>query len=341
MVLVLVVVSACATTRSAWDFRRELLATEAMADRRQYAEAIEGYESLAERAEREDDLHYLRYRIAYMYEQLGDLEEALARYEAMYRNPTGSYDDYAARAMVRTARIIDREYGDRDEARRLWVGTVRTFPNTNFAEDAYRELKRDYRDRGMIPELIELLSGLHAELQNTEIADNIVYDIGRMLHEDLDECEEAIEMYRLLTIRFQRSSLVDDALWHIGRCYRALGDIDREYAHLLSFVDGRELSIILADYNYTYYNPSYKRLAEIHEERGELRDAIAIYRRFQRTFPLSLDNDDMQYLIMRHQLTLGEPEEAVRSYRLLVREWPESRYVRRGEQLLRDAGVEP
>lgn len=341
LVLVGALFAACSLSQSQWQFQRDLLAVDRMADYGEYEEAYEAYGELGERAPANVDLHYLRYRRAYMLEKMERWQDALDAYEEIYRNPTHPYDDYAARSLYRSARIIGGELEQPELGRELLVATVRTFPNTNFAEDALYDLHRELRDREAWGEVVALVSGLYPELKTTEIADNLVYIAATTLQDELQEYGAARQLYDILITRFQRSSLVDDAIWRTAESYRQEGDIDTEYRLLTDFIEGRELSIILADYDYSYYNPAYMRLAEIHEERGELREAISMYRRFQTTFPLSLEADDIQFHIIELYNELGDVEKMEEFSRELAREWPESRWVDDAEELVRQAGGQP
>lgn len=333
-----VMFAACALSQSQWQFQRDLLAVDRMADYGEYQDAYDAYGELAERAPANVDLHYLRYRRAYMLEQMERWQEALDSYEEIYRNPTHPYDDYAARSLYRSANIVGEELGDPQLGRELLIATIRTFPNTNFADDALYDLHRELREREAWGELVALVSGLYPELKTTEIADNLVYIAATTLQDELEDYEAARELYDILITRFQRSSLVDDAIWRTAESYRQQGDIDTEYRLLTEFIEGRELSIILADYDYSYYNPAYMRLAEIHEDRGELREAIGMYRRFQTTFPLSLEADDIQFHIIELYQELGEVEKMEEFARELAEEWPESRWIDDAEELIREAG---
>lgn len=283
------------------------------------------------------DLQYLQYRAAYMLEKMGRDTEALAAYERMYTRPVHPNDDYAGRALYRTGRIYKEHLDQPDVALDVWRATVLAFPDTNFADDALLELTRHYRRTGDFDGLMDEYSALFDQLRDREIADNLVYDTARVLHDDVGRCADAMPLYDLLETHFVRSSLVDDAIWRKSTCYRERGMTDQEYKVLSDFVKGREKAVIFADYDYAYYNPALRRIAEIHEERGELREAIYAYRTFQKVFRLSLDNDDVQYKIIQLYDEMGDVA-AMRRYTAEMKKlWPESRYIPRAEALVRDA----
>ncbi len=297
------------------------------------------YEELSWRAPDYDLLRYLRFRMALMLERDGQYEAALAEYAEIYENPYTVWDDYAARALYRTGRVYRDHYDDNDTAMEIFKGVIRGFPDTAHADDAFIQVRRDYEDRGDSEGLIEWLSGEYSVLTNTEIADNMLYTLARTLHVEMEQYEDAIEVYRLVMTRFTRSSLADDAVWWTADCYRLLGDREQERRLLSNFVGGREISLIMADYDYQWYSPSFFRLAEMAEEDEDWAEAISVYRGFVRTFPLSLKVDDVHYKIMELQLREGDTQGMRSTYQWFMDEYPDSRFVDDAQELLEQAGI--
>lgn len=331
------VASGCGTPYSAWTFHEERRAADAFADAKKYDEAIAAYTRLSKKAETQQDLQYLQFRSAYMLEQKGDLEAALEAYEKIYSRPVYAYNEYGARSMYRSGRIYRDQLGDQETAYEIWLATIRAYPNTFFADDALLELKRIHRNEDSYDAFIELMSELYVELQYSEIADNLAFETAKLLDDEFERCHDAIELYSMIERSFPRSGFVDDAIWRTALCYRAHDQTDKEVAVLNAFVDGREASIIIGDYDYDQYGPALKRLAEIEEERGELENAIRGYRRFQTTFPLSLDNDDLSFKIIELYDALGDVKSMRRYWDEMKKFWPESRYIPRAEALIRQA----
>jgi|GEM_PF-5863180 len=335
--LVVSAAAACGTPYSAWSYHEGRRAADRLADDERYDDAIAAYTELSKKAETQQDLQYLQYRTALMLERKGDADAALRAYEQIYSRPIYPYDQVGARAMYRAGRVYRDLLNDDDTAFEVWKATIRAYPDTFHAEDALSEIRNRMNDEGRQAEYIDLVTTLFLELQYTELADNLAYEAAKMLDDHFDRCEEAIELYDLLQTNFPRSGLVDDAIWRTGLCYRHHGDIDAEAKLLEKFVGGRELSIIIGDYDYAWYNPAFKRLAEIEEERGNLLAAIKAYRRFQETFPLSLDNDDMSYKIIQLYDELGNVKQMRRYLDEMKKFWPESRYIPRAEEMVRRA----
>ncbi len=325
---------ACGVPRSAWEFERELLAADRLADYGHHEDAYQAYEALAWRSHREDLLRYIQFRLGLMRERQGRYDEALTQYRSLWAAPMSLYDEEAGRALLRSALIARDALGMPAEGDRLLEGLILTLPNTAAADDAFVELIDVWRESGTSRRIVAFTSEHYPSLANTEIADNFVYWTGRVLQDDLGEPAAALELYWTVISRFHRSALVDDAVWRSASALRSLDRIDEEYGLLMAFIDAREVSWIMADYDSVYYVPALFRLAEIHEERGELVEAIAVWRRYQTTFFLSLRVDDVQYHVMELQRRLGDIRGMRASLQWLRDEHPRSRYVRQGEELL-------
>jgi len=329
----LVVGAACGVPASAWQFNRDLLAADDLADDGHHAEAYERYRELAARSPRDDIRSELRIRLGVMRERMGDVDGALRHYAEAYNNPRSLYDHHAGDAMYRSARLMAAEQGP-DAAEPLFRAIVTTYANTFAADDALGWLLERYRSTGRSAAIAAWMIDVYPPLMRTEVADNLAYWTARVMQEDLSNPAAALELYSLLITQFHPSNLMDDSIWRSTVCYRELGRTDDEYRLLKAFIDVREVSWIMADYESEYYRPTLERMAEIHEERGELREAIAVWERFQTTYRLSLYRDDNQFHIMELQRDLGDIDGMRASLAWLREEYPRSRFVRQAEALL-------
>lgn len=330
--LVIIATCACGVTRDEWSYLRDVRSADRLADEREFNAAYLQYLSLAPAATADVDLRYLRFRTALMLEKMERYDEAIVAYRAIWTTPSSVYDDYPARALMRTAGIVQDVYDDRVEAESMYWGVVRAFPDSNSADDALFRLRKFYSDNPA--GFIDRIKEIYPDLINTEIADNLLWETAIRLDEEFDDCAAAMDVYHVLAVRFHRSGFVDNAIWNTGACLRRLDRVDDEYELLVDFVGSRELSILIGDYNYRFYHPAYMRLAEIQEERGNLREALDWYDKFQDIFVFALDWDDVQLTIVKHLLALGEREEAEKRLEELKKEWPESFKIERIKNLI-------
>lgn len=327
----------CGTTYDTFSYHRDSLAADAMADRGEYEAALEAYTELSARATTQMDLQHLQVRSAYMLEQMGRAEDALVAYARIYTRPTHPYDDNAGRAIYRAGRVYRDLLDQPETAIDVWLNAVRLFPDSMFATDSLNQVERYYKKDERFDELLNIYASLYVELRDRDIAHALAYKSAVILDDDLDRCFEALELYDLIIHYFPRGGYIDNAIWRTGLCYRRHDRRDEEYRLLLDFVQGREISVLLGDYDYEQYTDAFLRLAEMHEEDGDLRGAIRYLRTFQKTFPLSLQADDIQFEIIEKWGQLGEFKEMRRYADELIRLWPESRYVSRVDALIEEA----
>ena len=327
----------CGTPYDAWKFQRDTLEADALADQGEYEDALAAYTELSARATTQIDLQHLQIRSAYMLEQMGRAEDALVAYARIYTRPTHPYDDNAGRAIYRAGRVYRDLLNQPETAIDVWLNAVRLFPDSMFATDSLNQVERYYKAADRHEELLDIYASLYVELRDRDIAHALAYKSAVILDDDFDRCFEAIELYDLIAHYFPRGGYYDNAIWRKGLCYRRTDHRDEEYRLLLDFVGGRELSVLLGDYDYEQYTDAYLRLAEMHREDGDLRGTIRFLRAFQKTFPLSLQADDIQWEIIGLWGELGEYDE-MRDYAdELRRLWPESRYVSRLDALIEEA----
>ena len=328
----------CAYPSHRWGYDRQLLAADRMADHGDYEGARAAYESLAWETVREDDLRYVRYRLAYLYELQGEFAQAIEAYSAIAADPGAAVDQYPAQALYRVGRIQLDELGEIDSAFNTWDRAILTFPNSDFSEDSMTSILRIWRSEANRDALLGWLSERSSQLARTEIGDNLLYWTARVLVDEFADYETALPLFVRVYTDYSRGGLWDDAMWHAAGCLGSLQRIDDEYTLLESFIDRREVSLMVADYDSSWYNDALYRMAEIHEQRGDTDGAVAVWSRFMATFPLSIEADDVAFHIMEL--------EAPRCGRATMNDWlaylneehPESRHLDDATALVASCG---
>lgn len=328
----------CAYPAHRWSYDRQLLAADRMADHGDYEGARAAYETLAWETVREDDLRYVRYRLAYLYELQGEFAQAIEAYSAIAADPGDGLDQYPSQALYRIGRIQHDEFGEIDTAFNTWDQAILTFPNSDFTEDSMTAIMRIWRRESNRDALLGWLAERASQLAPTEIGDNLLYWTARVLVEEFSDYETAFPLYVRVYTEYPRGGLWDDAMWRAAGCLGSMQQIDEEYALLESFIDRREISIMVADYDSGWYNDALYRMAEIHEQRGDTDGAIAVWTRFMETFPLSIEADDVAFHIMEL--------EAPRCGLAVMNDWmdylneehPESRHIDDAAALVANCG---
>ena len=184
----------CAYPSHRWGYDRQLLAADRMADHGDYEGARAAYEALAWETVREDDLRYVRFRLAYLYELQGEFAQAIEAYSAIAADPGDTVDQYPAQALYRLGRIQHDELGEIASAFDTWDRTILTFPNADFSEDAMTAILRIWRREANRDALLGWLSERASQLARTEIGDNLLYWTARTLVEEFSDYETALRL---------------------------------------------------------------------------------------------------------------------------------------------------
>lgn len=337
--MALLLVVACGYPRAEWEFERELNRADRLRDAEQWEDARELYWKLAYEAPSAERLRYIRFRLAQLEELRGAHDEALAAYGEIAAEPVGNYDQYAGRAAYRIARIVREQHGEGTAWVEALQSVVLTFPQTTAANDALEDLKLFAWRSGEEIAFVEWLAAMEPVLGATEIGDNLVYFRARTLAERLDRPEEAYALYRYIAEEYRSGPLWDDAVWRGAEALRSMGRIDEEERVLQHFIDGREESWFMTDYDSRYYGQTLLRLCEIAREAGRIEDAIAQLERYRVIYPLSLRNDDLGWEIAQMQRSIGDEAGLRRTLAWLEEHHPESRFTRRTADLVAAGGA--
>lgn len=328
--------AACGQPHTQWESERSLLEADRLADRQEFAAALVEYRRLQGALTRDDLVRYAAFREALMFERMERWTEALEGYALLWTRPVSLHDERAAQALLRSAAILDR-IGEPERGLEMREAVALRFPNTAFGSDAFRLLRQHWIDSGVPHTQLDWTVRHWPLLRQTELSDTVIYLAAVTIEEVMDDCATAITIYHQIPRTWTRSGLVDDAIWREAGCWRALGDIDNEERILNDFLDGREISLFMGNYDSRFYNPALLRLAEIRAEHGDIDGEIAALRRFIRVFPLSLSVPEVRFRIVELHARNGDPAAMAREARRIVAEHPDSRWGPRAMRLVEEA----
>src|SRR5207253_3053039 len=91
----------------------------------------------------------------------------------------------------------------------LWWGVITRFPDSTFAEEALRDVMKDGRRRNA-RQLYGVLVDLEPRLADTELGDNLIYDLAVLARDDLGDPKTALAMFDRLAAEYPKSPLADD-----------------------------------------------------------------------------------------------------------------------------------
>ena len=328
----------CGVPRAHWEFERQLLAVDRMADHGEHEDAARLYEVLAGRSHREDLVRYATFRAAEMRWRAGHCAEAFERFGIIARRRQHAYDEEAGRAQLRRAQIAASCLHDEVTARRELEQTLFVYPRTLAAQEALRMLESGVGTREEAAALLGWLSEHYPLVRDSELAAPWLYLSARLLEEELGELSMALVLYDTIAGRMTRTGLNDDAIWRAIAILRQQGERDEERRRLWRFVRHREVTWFMANYDSAYYVPAYQRLAEMAEEEEDWAEALAVYHELLARFPFLLRGPHTRYHMMGLYERLGNLPGMVRMAREIEENHPDSRFVGRARARLDSAG---
>jgi len=249
-----------------------------------------------------------------------------------------------ARAYYELARIAEAR-GNLATAERLYRVLVRTYPDLMPGERALAHLLRMARAAGR--EAVDAhLAWTHALapiLAHTALADDLLFqacDEARRRAEESDRAEDwatAEKLYRRLVDEMPFSGQWNDALWDLSWIYHRQARYREEIEAIEAIARTRaEISLFGQD-EHPYYWQGQLRIARLYLiELKAPRQAIEAYLRYAELFPFTIKKDDVRFFAMCAALQAGDRRQAEELRRLLQREHPDSKYLRRVEPAFAD-----
>lgn len=289
-----------------------------------YDEAIARYEEAQRLATRLKDRDEAAFLIARMWEAKEDPARALAAYDALVRlSPDGP-----RRVRSELAAAVLAERRDRTDGRARYDALVRAFPDDELVELALdRLLALEGEDRGASGRLA-LATRVAGAAAGKRIEEHARYRVATALRE-LGRKEEARDAFVACARRFgyPKGSLTDDALFHAAELEMELGRPREAAARLREMMAPREQTAIGGSYERPRFGEGQLLLAKALVAAGDRAGARAEYRRLYASFRSSLYRDDALWEEAKLWAADGRSDEACGALALLVKDFPDSRYV--------------
>jgi len=220
----------------------------------------------------------------------------------------------------------------------LWK-TVTDFPDEAFAGDALGRLLQDGRRRDPRA-LFQVMSELLPALEETRIADNLLWALADLAEHDLDDPESARQLLDRIPTEHPGSGLRDDARWHGARLSRQLGDGAGAAERLRALVATREVAFGAGSYFSVWLDDAQLELGRVlRDDLRQYDDAVRAFRRLAEDYPASILHDDAAYELAVTQARAGRTTEACQELARLAEKWPDSKYqLEQGPALARELG---
>lgn len=321
-------VASCATTRPRHQWVQLALRAENMQAAGDLDAAQSRYQQLLEDAPTVEDRRWLTYNLGQVAARRGETEQALKIFGRLYTEDV--VDRFGANAMYDAAKLTDD-----DEMRRT---VIRHYPSEVAAEFALADLVRKHRE-ARPRDLEQQLKELHDAVAETEVDDNVLFDLATLRREQLADPDGALDAYRTLYRQDPDGPLADDALWEMAALYR-------EHQMWLPAVEALEIlasdtesSWFVGIYRSDWVDDAVYQLGWIHLVwLDDFDTARQWFKRYLKRYPDAIWADDAAWQLVETRRLRGERE----AYRDALEEfpaaWPQSRHVRIAERRL---GSEP
>jgi TolA-binding protein len=258
-------------------------------------------------------------------ENAGRTAEAIAAYAQI---PVRADGDPAPSAHgLYRAGVLQLERGDDDEQAWTYLWKVVTdFPDEAFAGDALQRLLRDGRRRDARA-LWGVLSELLPALEETRVADNLLWALADLAEHELADPAAARALYDRIPTEHPGSGLRDDARWHAARLSRAIGDPEGAAERLRGLLATREVAFGAGSYFSIWLDDAQLELGRVlRDDLGRHDEAARALRRLFDDYPDSILHDDARYELAVTLAAAGARDDACAELARLARDWPESKY---------------
>lgn len=320
-VCVTIFAASCATTKPRHMWTEQALQAETAQFEGRLDEAEAEYQRLLGSAPNADKRRWLELNLGLLALQRGDEELGRERLAVVYE--ANDRDEHGANALYEVAKLAPPDQG---VAARLRV--VHRYPNQVAAEFALQEIVAFHEAHEQFGELQTLLEQLTGEVGDTELGDNVWFELALLRHDRLADPNGALDAYRHLYANYTKGPLADDALWEMANIYREYQQWQPAITLLTKLANDVEASWFVGSYDSDWvddaiYDVGWIKLVHLSDYAG----ARDWFKRYLKKFPDGLLNDDAAWNLVEAQRLSGDAgyREAMKEF---VREYPESRYVR-------------
>jgi tetratricopeptide (TPR) repeat protein len=210
----------------------------------------------------------------------------------------------------------------------LWR-VVTDWPDEGPASDALRVLLRDGRTRDPRA-LADQMAKVLTALAETGVADNLVWSLADLTEHELANPAAARSLYDRIPVDYPKSGLRDDARWNAARISRAIGDPKGAVQRLRGLLATREVALGPGSYFSIWLDDAQLELGRVlRDDLHDLPGAIAAFEKLPKNYPASILKDDALFELAVTQKAAGNQAKACEAIAKLVKDSPDSKYVRR------------
>lgn len=258
-------------------------------------------------------------------------DEAIAAYAAIPER-TGGWAPPSSQGLWRAGRLAYDADRVPEAAGYLWR-LVTEFPDEAFAGDAVGFIVT--RTRSVDARTLwGRLSQLYPRLDQTAVADNLLWALADLAEHELADASAARELYDRIPRDHPESGLRDDARWHAARISRASGDAAGSAERLRALLATREVSLGAGSYFSVWLDDAQLELGRVlRDDLKDLPGAASAFAELPKDYPRSILVDDALDELATTELARGNPAGACKAAKRLLKHDKESRFAPRAKEL--------
>lgn len=290
-----------------------------------YRDAQRGCDRVAPTLRQREDCARALLGEAALLADAGRTADAIAAYTAVPER-SQDYPPAAAEGLYRAGRLAYGAGRVADAAALLWR-VIESYPDEAFAGDAVGFIVTEVRASD--PRALWLrLSAAFPPLQDTDVADNLIWALADLAEHEMHDPATAIDLYRRIPVDHPTSGLRDDARWHAARLLRAAGDARGAIVELRALLATREVAVGAGSYFSIWLDDAQLELArtlrdDLHDGAG----AAAAFARLPADYPASILVDDALHELAALDEDRGDRPGACAAAARLLRADAESRFA--------------
>lgn len=278
------VVWGCATSRESEVWHRWLLEADADHDHGDFRRARSIYERLAPEAPDDNLGRYIAYKLALLDAEEGDTAGALQKLRALAEGPNATADAWSSQSLMAIAQILEAG-GDAEGGLAVKVELVRRFPDDPVTPRALNDVLLDYRAKQDLEGAQAWLATLFALHAETDLGDNILYEVARIELEDRKRPAEAEALLRRHQGAYPFSGLHDDVTFKLAVLLDGQGRADEALEQLEVLAATQDEAWSVGSYDPKLRDDAMLLRAEIFKRTGRAQEAFDEYARLLSTFP--------------------------------------------------------
>jgi outer membrane protein assembly factor BamD (BamD/ComL family) len=326
MLMLLCVVFACGGQTSA--YRAAISSAKRAESAGRLREAARSYDEASERSLKPRDRAYNSYAAATLRLRAGEREQARAALERLASDEPPNEQTPQACFLLGKLALEDRKTA---EAWTRFEHLMKTYPSHGVSRSALKLTLEALDAEDASPEpgrALLWLAEFLPQIRGSELEEVVLYEQAKRF--ELHQPEKAESAYIGVADRFPYPHGVhfDDALYNASKLATVRKDANAALTYLRRLLAERESSHVMGTYERPKYIPAMLEIARIYEQ--ELKDrpkAIAAWHRLYQDFTSSRERDNALANEARLQSESGDMAGACGTLNMLVREFPDSRYV--------------